>query len=148
MFVCESELGASIAKKDEHSAKNKVALILALVIDHERDAHVGVGEIGLFLYILITFMIDNKREYKRNFFLRDMSILLSHTRRQLGRANEDIVPGVYLKELIDNQTELDIWFEYPTVATRTGPKRVQNIAWLPPVTTEADDTPDFELPPM
>ena len=99
-------------------------------------------------YILITFLIDNKREYKRNFFLRDMSILLSHTRRQLGRANEDIVPGVYLKELIDNQTELDIGFEYPTVATRTGPKRVQNIAWLPPVTAEADETPDFELPPM
>ena len=99
-------------------------------------------------YILITFLIDGKREYKRNFFLRDMSILLSHTRRQLGRANEDIVPGVYLKELIDNQTKLDIWFEYPTVATRTGPKRVQNIAWLPPITTEADDTPDFELPPM
>ena len=99
-------------------------------------------------YILITFLIDGKRDYKRNFFLRDMSILLSHTRRQLGRANEDIVPGVYLKELIDNQTELDIWFEYPTVATRTGPKRVQNIAWLPPVTAEADETPDFELPPM
>ena len=99
-------------------------------------------------YILITFLIDNKREYKRNFFLRDMSILLSHTRRQLGRANEDIVPGMYIKELIDNQTELDIWFEYPTVATRTGPKRVQNIAWLPPVTAEADETPDFELPPM
>lgn len=99
-------------------------------------------------YILITFLIDGKRDYKRNFFLRDMSILLSHTRRQLGRANEDIVPGVYLKELIDNQTELDIWFEYPTVATRTGPKRVQNIAWLPPVSAEADDAPDFELPPM
>lgn len=99
-------------------------------------------------YILITFLIDGKRDYKRNFFLRDMSILLSHTRRQLGRANEDIVPGVYIKELIDNQTELDIWFEYPTVATRTGPKRVQNIAWLPPVTAEADETPDFELPPM
>ena len=99
-------------------------------------------------YILINFLIDNKREYKRNFFLRDMSILLSHTRRQLGRANEDIVPGVYLKELIDNQTELDIWFEYPTVATRTGPKRVQNIAWLPPISAEADETPDFELPPM
>ena len=99
-------------------------------------------------YILITFLIDNKREYKRNFFLRDMSILLSHTRRQLGRANEDIVPGMYLKELIDNQTELNIWFEYPTVATRTGPKRVQNIAWLPPVSAETDETPDFELPPM
>lgn len=99
-------------------------------------------------YILITFLIDGKRDYKRNFFMRDMSILLSHTRRQLGRANEDIVPGVYLKELIDNQTELDIWFEYPTVATRTGHKRVQNIAWLPPVSAEADKTPDFELPLM
>ena len=99
-------------------------------------------------YILITFLIDNKREYKRNFFLRDMSILLSHTRRQLGRANEDMVPGVYLKELIDNQTELDIWFEYPTVATRTGPRRGQNSAWLPPVAAEADEAPDFELPPM
>lgn len=99
-------------------------------------------------YICIEFLIDGKRDYKRNFFLRDMSILLSHTRRQLGRANEDIVPGVYLKELIDNQTELDIWFEYPTVATRTGAKRVQNIAWLPPVSAEADETPDFELPPM
>ena len=99
-------------------------------------------------YIAILFNVDGKREYKRNFFLRDMSILLSHTRRQLKRTNEDIIPGVYLKELIDNQTELDIWFEYPTVATRTGPKRVQNIAWLPPVSAEADDTPDFELPPM
>ena len=99
-------------------------------------------------YILITFLIDNKREYKRNFFLRDMSILLSHTRRQLGRANEDIIPGLYLRELIEDKTELDIWFEYPTVATRTGPKRVQNIAWLPPVSAETDETPDFELPPM
>lgn len=99
-------------------------------------------------YILINFTIDGKREYKRNFFLRDMSILLSHTRRQLGRENEDIVPGVYLKELIDNQTELNMWFEYPTVATRTGPRRVQNISWLPPVTAEVNDDPDFELPPM
>lgn len=99
-------------------------------------------------YICIEFLIDNKREYKRNFFLRDMSILLSHTRRQLGRANEDIVPGVYLKELIDAQTELDIWFEYPTVATKTGPKRVQNISWFPPVVAEVNESPDFELPPM
>ena len=99
-------------------------------------------------YITITLELDGKREYKKNLFLRDVSIMLSHTRRQLNRANEDIVPGVYLKELIDNQTELDIWFEYPTVATRTGPKRVQNIAWLPPVSAEADETPDFELPPM
>ena len=99
-------------------------------------------------YILITFLIDGKRDYKRNFFLRDMSILLSHTRRQLGRANEDIVPGVYLKELIDNKVKLNIWFEYPVVATRTGARRVQNISWLPPVQELGNAAPDFEMPPM
>ena len=98
-------------------------------------------------YILITFLIDNKREYKRNFFLRDMSILLSHTRRQLGRENEDIVPGVYLKELIDKQTELNIWFSYPVVATKSGPRRVQNISWMPPAEVQNEE-PDFDMPPM
>ena len=99
-------------------------------------------------YILITFLIDGKRDYKRNFFLRDVSIMLSHTRRQLNRANEDIVPGVYLKELIDNKVKLNIWFEYPVVATRTGARRVQNISWLPPVQELGNAAPDFEMPPM
>ena len=98
-------------------------------------------------YIAILFNVDGKREYKRNFFLRDMSILLSHTRRQLGRENEDIVPGVYLKELIDAQTELNIWFSYPIVATKSGPRRVQNISWMPPAEVQSEE-PDFDMPPM
>ena len=98
-------------------------------------------------YIAILFNVDGKREYKRNFFLRDMSILLSHTRRQLGRENEDIVPGVYLKELIDTQTELNIWFSYPVVATKSGPRRVQNISWMPPAEVQSEE-PDFDMPPM
>ena len=98
-------------------------------------------------YITLELLIDGKREYKKNLFLRDVSIMLSHTRRQLGRANEDIVPGVYLKELIDTKTVLNIWFEYPVVATRTGARRVQNISWLPPVQEESS-VPDFEMPPM
>ena len=98
-------------------------------------------------YIAILFNIDGKREYKRNFFLRDMSILLSHTRRQLGRENEDIVPGVYLQELIDAQTELNIWFSYPVVATKSGPRRVQNISWMPPAEVQSEE-PDFDMPPM
>ena len=99
-------------------------------------------------YITITLELDGKREYKKNLFLRDVSIMLSHTRRQLNRANEDIVPGVYLKELIDNKVKLNIWFEYPVVATRTGARRVQNISWLPPVQELGNATPDFEMPPM
>ena len=98
-------------------------------------------------YIAILFNVDGKREYKRNFFLRDMSILLSHTRRQLGRENEDIVPGIYLKELIDKQTELNIWFSYPVVATKSGPRRVQNISWMPPAEVQSEE-PDFDMPPM
>ena len=98
-------------------------------------------------YIAILFNVDGKREYKRNFFLRDMSILLSHTRRQLGRENEDIVPGVYLQELIDAQTELNIWFSYPVVATKSGPRRVQNISWMPPAEVQSEE-PDFDMPPM
>ena len=98
-------------------------------------------------YIAILFNVDGKREYKRNFFLRDMSILLSHTRRQLGRENEDIVPGVYLQELIDTQTELNIWFSYPVVATKSGPRRVQNISWMPPAEVQSEE-PDFDMPPM
>ena len=98
-------------------------------------------------YIAILFNVDGKREYKRNFFLRDMSILLSHTRRQLGRENEDIVPGVYLQDLIDKQTELNIWFSYPIVATKSGPRRVQNISWMPPAEVQSEE-PDFDMPPM
>ena len=98
-------------------------------------------------YIAILFNVAGKREYKRNFFLRDMSILLSHTRRQLGRENEDIVPGIYLQDLIDKQTELNIWFSYPVVATKSGPRRVQNISWMPPAEVQSDE-PDFDMPPM
>ena len=98
-------------------------------------------------YIAILFNVDGKREYKRNFFLRDMSLLLSHTRRQLGRENEDIVPGVYLQDLIDKQTELNIWFSYPVVATKSGPRRVQNISWMPPAEVQNEE-PDFDMPPM
>ena len=98
-------------------------------------------------YIAILFNVDGKREYKRNFFLRDMSILLSHTRRQLGREIEDIVPGVYLQDLIDKQTELNIWFSYPVVATKSAPRRVQNISWMPPAEVQNDE-PDFDMPPM
>ena len=98
-------------------------------------------------YIAILFNVDGKREYKRNFFLRDMSILLSHTRRQLGRENEDIIPGVYIQDLIDKQTELNIWFSYPVVATKSGPRRVQNISWMPPAEVQNEE-PDFDMPPM
>ena len=96
-------------------------------------------------YIAMVFVIDGKREFKRNMFERDISIMLSQTRRQLNRAAEDINPTEYLKDLIDNKTELEIWITYPIVSTRNGARRVQNIAWQNISTSESDDKEE-EIP--
>ena len=96
-------------------------------------------------YIAMVFVIDGKREFKRNMFERDISIMLSQTRRQLNRAAEDINPIKYLKDLIDNKTELEIWITYPIVPTRNGARRVQNIAWQNISTSESDDAEE-EIP--
>ena len=96
-------------------------------------------------YIAMVFVIDGKREFKRNMFERDTSIMLSQTRRQLNRASEDINPTEYLKGLIDNKTELEIWITYPIVSTRNGARRVQNIAWQNISTSESDDKEE-EIP--
>ena len=96
-------------------------------------------------YIAMVFVIDGKREFKRNMFERDISIMLSQTRRQLNRASEDINPIEYLKGLIDNKTELEIWITYPIVSTRNGARRVQNIAWQNISTSESTDEEE-EIP--
>ena len=96
-------------------------------------------------YIAMVFTIDGKREFKRNMFERDISIMLSQTRRQLNRASEDINPNEYLKDLIDSKTELEIWITYPIVPTRNGARRVQNIAWQNISTSESDDEEE-EIP--
>ena len=96
-------------------------------------------------YIAMVFIIDGKREFKRNMFERDISIMLSQTRRQLNRAAEDINPIEYLKDLIDNKTELDIWITYPIVPTRNGARRVQNIAWQNISTSDSADEEE-EIP--
>lgn len=97
-------------------------------------------------YIKMTFIIDGTREYARNMFERDISIMLSQTRRQLGRNNDDIDPYAYLEELSDNKTPLDMWFSYPTVATKTGAKRVQNISWQEPTANTENEDKEEAIP--
>lgn len=96
-------------------------------------------------YLAMTFVVDGKREFKRNMFERDISIMLSQTRRQLNRANEDINPTDYLADLVDKKIPLDIWLTYPIVATRNGPRRVQNIAWQHIETSESEEEEE-EIP--
>lgn len=100
-------------------------------------------------YIKFTFSVDNngiQQTYNRNQFERDVSIMLSHLRRQLGRSNETIKPKDFFEGLIKNKTPFKIWIEYTTVATQKGMRRVQNLHFQPalaaaPTETSAEDSP-------
>lgn len=88
-------------------------------------------------YIKLTFNIQNAgttQVFSRNMFERDMSIMLSHTRRQLGKGNEAIEPKKFLDELIQNKTKINLWFEYTVVTAAKGLKRVQNVLFSEPFT--------------
>lgn len=98
-------------------------------------------------YLKLDFQLDGKRPYSRNMFQRDMSIMLSHLRRQLGRADEDINPLAFLEELKTTQTSFNIWFSYPTVATRSGARRVQNVNFLAPLASSAEDSDELPFTP-
>lgn len=87
-------------------------------------------------YLRINFTMNDGNVYTRNFFERDLIIMVSHLRRQLGRQHETIVPSEFFKELIDSQTPLKFWIVYPTVMTKNGPRRVQNILFLEPEVTQ------------
>lgn len=85
-------------------------------------------------YIALTFTHE-KGEYKRNMFEKDITIMLSHLRRQLNRATETIKPQEFLNDLVTAKTPFDIWITYPIVPTANGTKRVQNLNFLEPYAT-------------
>ncbi len=96
----------------------------------------------------ITLTLKHEHgESRNNMFERDMSIFMSHVRRQLGRAQETVNPQDFLKELIDNQTEFDCWVKFVTTTTRSGLRRVRNLLFIEPLTSDAPATDDSELPP-
>ena len=106
-------------------------------------------------YLTITFKHEHG-ESRNNLFEKDMSIFLSHVRRQLGRQLETIDPRLFLKELIDNATEFDCWVVFRTIVDKndlTKMRRVRNLLFIEPA---PDATPnatsnvteeDSELPP-
>lgn len=102
-------------------------------------------------YIALTFQHE-KGESRNNMFEKDMSIFLSHVRRQLGKADETIDPKAFLKDLIDNNTPFDVWVKYNVVTTRSGLRRVRNLYFIEPLATAstastAESADDTELPP-
>ena len=98
-------------------------------------------------YLALTFK-HAEGEYKRNFFERDLTIALSHIRRQLNRSNETIIPTEFLTNLIKDQTPLKTWITYPNVTTTNGLRRVQNLHFLEPYGKMDTETaePDMEVP--
>ena len=101
-------------------------------------------------YIKMTFTVENcgkTQEFVRNMFERDISLAVSHIRRQLDRSNESIVPTAFFDELIASSTEIKMWIQYPVVPTKNGAQRRQNIYFLPPLSSvEAASSADMEMP--
>lgn len=99
-------------------------------------------------YIRMQFTINNcgtEQTYNRNMFERDISIMLSQIRRQLGRQDEAIQPVDFFNTLINDQTGFDMWIEWQLVTTKTGARRVQNVRFIAPVETHAP-AGDMETP--
>lgn len=90
--------------------------------------------------------VDGDLHYKRNMFERDVSIFLSHTRRQLNMQDQNINPKDYLDNLVKTQNKLDMWVAYPKVPTKNGIRRVQNIYWTEPSAETAESADDAEMP--
>lgn len=94
-------------------------------------------------------------ESRNNFFEKDMSIFLSHVRRQLDRQQETIDPRAFLNELKTNQTEFDCWVVFRTIPDKndlTKSRRVRNLLFIAPAPDNTPSTPnttedDSELPP-
>lgn len=85
-------------------------------------------------YIKCTFSVDNngvQQIYTRNQFERDISIMLSQLRRQLGRSSETINPKTFFEELIKNKTPIKIYIAYNNVTTKRGLRRVQDLHFQP-----------------
>ena len=100
-------------------------------------------------YIKFTFSVDNngiQQTYNRNQFERDVSIMLSHLRRQLGRSNETIKPKEFFEDLIKNKTPIKLWIEYPIVSAAKGMRRVQNLYFQPALAAATTETSDEDSP--
>ena len=97
-------------------------------------------------YICLEMLVDGDLHYKRNMFERDVSIFLSHTRRQLNMQDQSINPKTYLDDLVKSQNKLDMWVAYPKVPTKNGVRRVQNVYWTEPSAETAESADDAELP--
>lgn len=60
-------------------------------------------------YIALEFITENGRTLKENRFNQGFQIFVSHLKQQLGRGDEEIGVLDFLNELVNNQTEFNIW---------------------------------------
>lgn len=67
-------------------------------------------------YIKLEFeVLENGRILTENKFEGSFGVMVSHLRTQLGRENEAIQPITFFNELIENETEFNIWIKKVTV---------------------------------
>lgn len=60
-------------------------------------------------YVALEFVTESGRTLKENRFNQGFQIFVSHLKQQLGRGDEEIGVLEFLNELIENETEFNIW---------------------------------------
>ena len=60
-------------------------------------------------YVALEFKTENGRILKENRFNQGFQIFVSHIKQQLGRGDEEIGVMDLLNELVENETEFNIW---------------------------------------
>lgn len=93
-------------------------------------------------YIKFTYEItegsQKGRELTDNRFEKGFGVMVSHLRQQLGREKEAIQPIPFFNELIEKETNFDIWV---TKAVVNGRQRT-NFNFLEPI---KEETPDISV---
>ena len=99
-------------------------------------------------YIKLTFEVtegtSTGRKLTENRFEKGFGVMVSHLRQQLGKENEAVQPQEFFNDLIENETEFNIWVVKRVVNgyPRTNFNFLEPIADVKPNTTVEEDPTD------
>lgn len=90
-------------------------------------------------YIALEFkVVETGRILKENRFNQGFQIFISHLKQQLDRADEEVAVADFLNELVEKQTEFNIWITKYTPAN--GGQTRSNFNFLEPRKVTEQDT--------
>ena len=89
-------------------------------------------------YIALEFKTESGRILKENRFNQGFQIFVSHLKQQLGKGDEEIEVQTFLNQLIEEETEFNIWITKYTPAN--GGQTRSNFNFLEPRKKNEENT--------